>query len=130
MIGFGEREIRYEVLVQRLRRRSDARIRRLVCLSAIFKEGDAFDDFSRWIRDNEEPAPIASNWRPTRQRPAVIKWKKTFGRLEFFLSSDAFVHRFIEHEPPKGRRKKAFHRTALSFSHLQRRDFLLMDIQF
>ena len=108
MIGFGEREIRYEVLVQRLLRRSDADSRRLVCLSAIFKEGEAFDDFSRWIRDNEKPAPIASKWRPTRQRPAVIKWRKSFGRLEFFLSSEAFVHRFVEQEAPHGRRSNHF----------------------
>ena len=36
MIGLGTREIRYEVLVQRLLRRPDVASRRIVCLSAIF----------------------------------------------------------------------------------------------
>ena len=61
MIGFGEREIRYEVLVQRLLRRSDSDSRRLVCLSAIFKEGDAFEDFTRWIQNSDEPKAISSS---------------------------------------------------------------------
>jgi len=108
MIGFGEREIRYEVLVQRLLRRGDATNRRLVCLSAIFKEGDAFNDFTRWIQDSEDPTPISSDWRPTRQRPAIIKWLESFGRLEFMLNSKAFVHRFVSSERPTGRRRKSF----------------------
>ena len=41
MIGLSEREIRYEILVQRLLSRDDAATRRLVCLSAIFKQGEA-----------------------------------------------------------------------------------------
>jgi hypothetical protein len=39
MIGLGAREIRYEVLVQRLLRRPDSANRRIVCLSAIFGPG-------------------------------------------------------------------------------------------
>jgi hypothetical protein len=39
MIGLGSREIRYEVLVQRLLRRPDSANRRIVCLSAIFGPG-------------------------------------------------------------------------------------------
>ena len=37
MLGPSEREVRYEALVQRLLRRSDAAHRRIVCLSALFR---------------------------------------------------------------------------------------------
>jgi len=48
MIGLGSREIRYEVLIQRLLRRNDAAERRIVCLSAMFNPADAsFKDFVR-----------------------------------------------------------------------------------
>ena len=40
MIGPTEREIRYEILVQRLLRRADSGTRRIVCLSAILPDGD------------------------------------------------------------------------------------------
>ncbi|MET4606727.1 replicative superfamily II helicase [Bradyrhizobium sp. JR4.1] len=40
MIGLEEREVRYEVQIQRLLRRSDAATRWIVCLSAILPEGD------------------------------------------------------------------------------------------
>jgi hypothetical protein len=40
MIGLGSREIRYEVLIQRLLRRQDAANRRIVCLSAMFNPDD------------------------------------------------------------------------------------------
>ena len=39
MIGLGEREVRYEVQIQRLLNRADADNRRVVCLSAILPEG-------------------------------------------------------------------------------------------
>ena len=45
MIGESTREVRYEVLVQRLLSRSDAGRRRIVCLSAVFGEGETFTDF-------------------------------------------------------------------------------------
>jgi hypothetical protein len=45
MIGLGEREVRYEVQIQRLLKRSDADRRRIVCLSAILPEGNKIDDF-------------------------------------------------------------------------------------
>src|SRR5207244_8030941 len=68
MIGLSEREIRYEMLVQRLLRRPDASERRLVCLSAVFSEGDAFEDFTAWLRSDTPGTAVRSTWRPTRQR--------------------------------------------------------------
>jgi len=63
MIGPTEREIRYETLVQRLLRRSDAASRRIVCLSAILPEGDQLDDLTAWIRNDEPGGPVTLRWR-------------------------------------------------------------------
>ncbi len=109
MIGLSEREIRYEVLVQRLLRRSDAGSRRIVCLSAIFTPGDPFDAFTNWIRSDKEGDAIQSKWRPTRQRPATIEWKNNGGWLEYRVSGEkVFVPRFIEEQPKRARRSNAF----------------------
>ncbi|MBX3394285.1 MAG: DEAD/DEAH box helicase [Phycisphaerae bacterium] len=109
MIGLSEREIRYEMLVQRLLRRSDAAQRRLVCLSAVFADGDAFDDFTTWIRADAPGAAVRSTWRPTRQRPGTLQWHSSGGRLELSVEGETpFVPRFVEPEQPKGRRKRSF----------------------
>ncbi len=109
MIGLSEREIRYEVLVQRLLQRHDAHSRRLVCLSAIFTDGDPFDAFTQWIRADKAGEAIQSKWRPTRQRPATIEWKNNFGWLEYRVASEkVFVPRFIEEQSKKGGRRNAF----------------------
>ncbi|MGB3797960.1 MAG: DEAD/DEAH box helicase, partial [Alteraurantiacibacter sp.] len=49
LIGPTEREIRYEILVQRLLRRPDNADRRIVCLSAILPGGDPLIDLTTWI---------------------------------------------------------------------------------
>lgn len=58
MIGPTEREIRYEILVQRLLRRADAESRRIVCLSAILPDGEQLDDLTAWIRNDVEGEPV------------------------------------------------------------------------
>lgn len=109
MIGLSERELRYEMLVQRLLRRPDASQRRLVCLSAVFTEGDAFDDFTNWLRADAAGTPIRSMWRPTRQRPGRLLWTGRAGRLEFDVDTERpFVPRFVEPRAPTGRRTKLF----------------------
>lgn len=50
MIGLNEREVRYEVQIQRLLKRADAAQRRIVCLSAILPDGHQLDDFANWLR--------------------------------------------------------------------------------
>jgi hypothetical protein len=74
-IGTGEREVRYEVLVQRLLRRPDAAGRRIVCLSAILPQGQQLEDFLAWMRQDQPGSAISINWRPTRQRFGEIIWK-------------------------------------------------------
>ncbi len=106
MIGLSERDIRYEMLLQRLLRRQDATERRLVCLSAVFSKGDAFDDFTAWLRSDAPGTAIQSLWRPTRQRPATIAWQKTVARLELDVEGEKpFVPRFVEAQAPIPPRK-------------------------
>jgi hypothetical protein len=111
MIGLGSREIRYEVLIQRLLRRSDASGRRIVCLSAMFNPDDPyFADFGNWLRSDAAGDFVHVQWRPTRQRFATLDWSERGGtaRLGFRDGERPFVPRFIESVPPQGRRKNAF----------------------
>lgn len=108
MIGLGSREIRYEALIQRLLRRSDADNRRIVCLSAMFNPSDAyFKDFAAWLRHDAEGDAVHVDWRPTRRRLAQLDWFAQSGtaRLVFLEGEEAFVPRFIEQEPPRGGRR-------------------------
>lgn len=109
MIGLGSRELRYEVLVQRLLRRSDAETRRLVCLSAIFSQNDSFADFTNWLRSDDPGEAVASEWRPTRQRSATISWHNPSARLSLTVDDETpFVPKFFTAEAPKGRRRNPF----------------------
>jgi len=111
LIGPSEREIRYEILVQRLLRRADASGRRIVCLSAILPDGDALDDLTAWMRSDDPGGPVRSKWRPTRQRFGSIVWGNAAARLGFDLKSDGpFVARFIERVPPRGREQLPYPR--------------------
>ncbi len=109
-IGAGEREVRYEVLVQRLLRRADAAQRRIVCLSALLPPGEQLDDFTAWLRQDEPGKAISSEWRPTRQRFGEIAWDGQCARLNFRVGNDRpFVPSFLTAKlPQKGRRKKSF----------------------
>ena len=111
MIGLGSREIRYEVLIQRLLRRPDAGSRRIVCLSAMFNPDDPyFADFGNWLRSDATGDFVHVQWRPTRQRFATLDWSERGGtaRLAFLDGERPFVPRFIERVAAQGRRKNAF----------------------
>lgn len=111
MIGVGSREIRYEVLIQRLLRRGDASNRRIVCLSAMFNPEDPyFKDFGDWLRSDAPGDPVNVQWRPTRQRLATLAWSagSKAGMLSFLDAEKPFVPRFVEQSPPKKQRKKSF----------------------
>lgn len=111
-IGAGEREIRYEVLVQRLLRRPDAGKRRIVCLSAILPQGEQLQDFVSWIRQDVEGEPITCDWRPTRQRFGEIVWPKDHAVLTFRVENEApFVDPFITPREPLGKRRNPFPQT-------------------
>jgi tetratricopeptide (TPR) repeat protein len=133
-IGAGEREIRYEVLVQRLLRRTDADERRIVCLSAILPKGEQLQDFLSWMRQDRPGSAITVNWRPTRQRFGEIDWRRdeeltaegdlsnNQATLRFRLAEvgdDApYVAKFVVGVPARGQQKKSLPR--------DRRDLCLM----
>ncbi len=111
MLGPGEREVRYEALVQRLLRRDDAHARRVVCLSALFPTPDEMSDLVAWVRQDEPGDPVYSTWRPTRQRFGVLRWMSNAARLDVKVEEERpFVPRFIEAiQPPQtSRRRKTF----------------------
>ena len=111
MIGLGEREVRYEVQVQLLLRRSDAAKRRIVCLSAVLPDAEEADDFVGWLTGDSGKEGLARmDWRPTRLMFGVVQWRGNQARLEFTVDNERpFVPSFFTGEvPPKGRRRKVF----------------------
>lgn len=117
LIGPSEREIRYEILVQRLLRRGDAADRRIVCLSAILPDGEALDDLTSWIRSDAPGEPVKSIWRPTRQRFGSLTWQGRSARLGFDLETQGpFVARFVEQLPPRGQEKIPYPRNVQDLS--------------
>lgn len=97
MIGLSEREINYEVQIQRLLKRHDAESRRIVCLSAILPSGDQFDDFVGWLRKDQEGDAIQSDWRPTDLQFGEIIWREGVGKLEFSIGEEhPFINGFVQ----------------------------------
>ena len=96
MIGLGEREVRYEVQIQRLLKRTDAATRRIVCLSAILPEGPQLDDFVAWLRQDGEGSLVKSEWRPTRLRFGEVTWVNRRARLDIRVGNERpFVPTFF-----------------------------------
>ncbi|UOS98733.1 DEAD/DEAH box helicase [Xanthomonas arboricola] len=115
MIGLNEREVRYEVQIQRLLRRADAQERRIVCLSAILPDGDQLDDFAAWLRRDHPGGLIKNDWRPTRLRFGEVVWVKPTARLNLRVGDERpWVQRFLTGAappnwiPPKRRRTQLF----------------------
>ncbi|WP_445372060.1 DEAD/DEAH box helicase [Methylomonas sp. HW2-6] len=115
MIGLNEREVRYEVQIQRLLRRADAHERRIVCLSAILPDGDQLDDFAGWLRRDHPGGLIKHDWRPTRLRFGEVVWASPNARLNLRVGEERpWVQRFLTGVapptwmPPKRRRTRLF----------------------
>lgn len=115
MIGPNEREVRYEVQIQRLLRRPDAQERRIVCLSAILPDGDQLDDFAAWLRRDHPGGLIKNDWRPTRLRFGEVVWTSPTARLNLRVGDERpWVQRFLTGAappnwiPPKRRRTRLF----------------------
>lgn len=115
MIGLNEREVRYEVQIQRLLRRPDAHERRIVCLSAILPDGNQLDDFAGWLRRDHPGGLIKNDWRPTRLRFGEVVWASPTARLNLRVGDERpWVQRFLTGFapptwiPPKRRRTKLF----------------------
>ncbi|WP_283710437.1 DEAD/DEAH box helicase [Pseudoalteromonas prydzensis] len=114
MIGLSEREINYEVQIQRLLKRQDSNERRIVCLSAILPSGDQFEDFVGWLRQDKEGDAIQSDWRPTDLRFGEIVWQGHTAKIDFTVGEEqAFIPGFIQSFiPPIGRRVTPFPKNA------------------
>jgi superfamily II DNA/RNA helicase len=117
MIGLNEREVRYEVQIQRLLRRSDAAKRRIVCLSATLPDGEQLDDFAAWLRRDHPGGLIKHDWRPTRLRFGEVVWSKSLSaaRLNLRVGDERpWVQRFLvgvappKWVPPKRQRNIPF----------------------
>jgi hypothetical protein len=110
MIGLSEREVRYEVQIQRLLKRPDAAERRIVCLSAILPDGDQLDDFACWLRRDHPGGLVRQDWRPTRLRYGEIVWNGQTARLNLRVGDERpFVPRYLTGSvPPIGRRRAIF----------------------
>lgn len=110
MIGLSEREVRYEVQIQRLLKRADAAERRIVCLSAILPDGDQLDDFACWLRRDHPGGLIKHDWRPTRLRYGEIVWNGQSARLNLRVGDERpFVPRYLTGAvPPMGHRTTIF----------------------
>lgn len=108
MIGLEEREVRYEVQIQRLLRRSDSGKRRIVCLSAILPDDDQLEDFAAWLRRDQPGGVIKNEWRPTRLRFGEVVWSSstTTARLNLRVGDERpWVRRFIVGAVPPKRPK-------------------------
>ncbi len=111
MIGPGEREVRYEVQIQRLLKRDDADKRRIVCLSAVLPEGNELNDFVGWFTDDEPAGLVKENWRPTNIRYGEVLWYGDHARLNITVGGEKpFVPKFIESTDPQAsdKRRKPF----------------------
>jgi len=115
MIGPNEREVRYEVQIQRLLRRQDANQRRIVCLSAILPAGDQLDDFSAWLRRDQPGDVVKNDWRPTRLRFGEVTWHSPTAWLQLRVGDERpYVPIFLTgaapplRVPPAKLRKRLF----------------------
>lgn len=113
MIGLNEREISYEVQIQRLLRREDADSRRIVCLSAILPDGEQLEDFVSWLRRDKDGDAIQSNWRPTDLRFGEVIWQTNSGRLNFIVGEEGsfipgYIQPMVPPLPNPGYRRKEF----------------------
>jgi superfamily II DNA/RNA helicase len=109
MIGLTEREVRYEVQIQRLLRRADAVGRRIICLSAILPDGKQLEDFTAWLTGDQAGGLVKKDWRPTRLRYGEVVWKGNHARLEISIGAEQpWIERFLTPTLPKGRKKRHF----------------------
>jgi replicative superfamily II helicase len=109
MIGLGSRQIRYEMLVQRLLRRSDANERRIVCLSAMLPSGDDLTSFVDWLSSGRERFALESTWRPTRQRYGIVTSSGDNYRLDMQVDSERpYIPRLLSPQAARWPRRTPF----------------------
>jgi replicative superfamily II helicase len=98
MLGLGEREIRYEVLIQRLTQIAGAAERRIVCLSAMLPSGDETDDFAQWLGSGQTCPVFSQPWKPTRRIVGEVTWKPQAMRGDYSADCDGtptYLYNFV-----------------------------------
>jgi superfamily II DNA/RNA helicase len=109
MIGLTEREVRYEVQIQRLLRRDDAAGRRIICLSAILPDGKQLEDFTAWLTGDQTSGLVKKEWRPTRLRYGEVEWKGDHARLNISVGAEQpWIEMFLTPSLPKGRKTRHY----------------------
>lgn len=97
LIGTAPREVRYELLIERLRRHHCGSRIRFVCLSAMFEGRDDLRTFTEWISRDATDKAITSSWRPTRQTFGTITWSKDHARLDLVVGGERpYIDRFVQ----------------------------------
>ena len=109
MIGLGSRQLRYEMLVQRLLRRQDADARRIVCLSAMLPSGEDLEGFVEWLSSGRNGVALESIWRPTRQRFGAVTNSGTGYRLDMRVDSERpFIPHLLSAQAARRPRRTPF----------------------
>jgi replicative superfamily II helicase len=82
IVGEGERGVKYELLVSRLRRRLPEA--RFLALSAVVAD-ETLAELAQWLGRDASANTVQSAWRPSAQRFAELTWTGTRGTLEYSL---------------------------------------------
>lgn len=87
-----ERGLRFELFVTRVLR--TFKNARLLFLSAVISE-QSLDDISVWLKVGSQ-GKLSSEWRPTRQKVAMLLWDGRKGRLQYAKDdSDDIIDQFV-----------------------------------
>lgn len=85
VLGDSRRGVKYEILMTRLRRAApDARF---IFLSAVVPD-QTLEDFASWLGTGPDSL-MRTDWRPTGQRHAALRWSGTRGTLHYSTEQDA-----------------------------------------
>ncbi len=108
LIGPQQRELRYELLIERiLRLRSDAL--RIVCLSALLPPGSV-DGYTAWLGGDDRKAEgRRSDWRPSKTSWGTIRWRRDHARIDLEVDDERpYIEHLVDSVAPTGRRRAPF----------------------
>jgi hypothetical protein len=103
LIGTSTREVRYELLIERIRRNHSSGDIRFVCLSALLEGRDDLRTFTQWISRDRSDTPLTTTWRPTRQSFGTITWIHDHARLDLEIGAERpSIERLVTQRPVPG----------------------------
>lgn len=109
LIGPQPREIRYELLIERVLRLRAGKQIRVVCLSALLPP-QSVEDYAEWLAGEEHTAvPRQSTWRPSRLNWGTVRWRRNHARLDLEVQDERpFLEHLVDAARPRGRRTAPF----------------------